>query len=149
MSDKFTIDLTVFDEPLNSNCLFKVLPDAELEKRTELEKHARYFKNEMRFDHIQYEADSHKSNCIGFLFTESAMDLCVDESKPMPTRCFGGCLFEKNHGKWKLCWIWIHPFFRNRGYLTRAWTTFDNEFGKFEVEKPLSYSMDKFLQKRK
>lgn len=95
MSDKFTIDLTVFDEPLNGSFLFKVLPDAELEKRTELEKHARYFKNEMRFDYIQYEADSHKSNCIGFLFTESAMDLCVDEFKPMPTRCFGGCLFEK------------------------------------------------------
>ena len=71
----------------------------------------------MHYDNVQYEADNHNENCVGFLFTENAMDVCTDEHVGMPCRCVGGCCFRKVQDTWVLCWVWFHPFFRDRGLL--------------------------------
>ncbi|MCY9877334.1 hypothetical protein OTK59_12285 [Vibrio natriegens] len=148
MDDRYTISLPVFDSCLSASGLCKVTPDSNYEEKQALEKFAVYFKNEMHYDFVQYEADAHKENCIGYLFTENAMDVCTENHTEMPTRCVGGCLFSKVSDTWVLCWVWLHPYFRNKGLLSSAWKTLYNEFGEFSIETPLSPAMKSFLNKR-
>lgn len=146
MADKYTISLPVFDECLSGTGLKKLSSDNDISEKQALEQFSRYFKNEMHYDNIQYEADNHNKDCVGFLFTESAMDLCTEEHNSMPTRCVGGCCFRKVQDTWVLFWVWFHPFFRNKGLLSRHWKSFCSEFGDFAIEAPLSDSMKLFLQ---
>lgn len=160
MFDKYTIALPVFDEWLSSVVapsgpalreigLREVLPESHLSERQALEQFARYFKSEMHYDNVQYYANEHDRNCVGFLFTSSALDMCTDDHKSMPTRCLGGCCFRKTRDTWVLCWVWIHPFDRNKGLLKKCWKYYFLEtFGDFAVEAPLSPSMESFLEKQ-
>ncbi|QTN42161.1 hypothetical protein [Marinobacter salsuginis] len=160
MNDKYTIALPVFDEWLSSVvapsgpalgdlALREVSPESRLSERQALEQFARYFKSEMHYDNVQYHANEHDSNCAGFLFTSSALDMCTDEHKSMPTRCMGGCCFRKIKDTWVLCWAWIHPFARKQGLLQKYWKYYFLEtFGDFAVEAPLSPSMEAFLKKQ-
>lgn len=160
MNDKYTIALPVFDEWLSSVvapsgpalrdlALRAVSPESRLSERQALERFARYFKSEMHYDNVQYYANEHDSNCAGFLFTSSALDMCTDGQKSIPTRCMGGCCFRKIKDTWVLCWVWIHPFARNQGLLQKYWKYYFLEtFGDFAVEAPLSPSMESFLKKQ-
>ncbi|MGR5125292.1 hypothetical protein ACPV33_21520 [Vibrio harveyi] len=148
MQDKYTISLPVFDNCLSSTGLRKVQFDSAIEEKQALETFARYFKNEMHYDFVQYEASAHKDSCIGYLFTESAMDMCLDHHTEMPTRCIGGCLFSKIDDTWVLCWIWLHPYLRNTGVLSNSWQQMCSEFGNFAIEGPISLAMKSFLDKR-
>lgn len=152
MSDRFTISLPTFDECLSANGRHEVKDNSPLEIRTALEQFARYFKAEFHYDDVQYYADEHDEDCIGFLFTESALDIVTNEHTQMPTRCSGGCCFRKvrfkDGDRWVLYWVWLHPFFRNRGILTRHWRRFREQFGDVIVEMPISSSMQSFLDKQ-
>jgi hypothetical protein len=152
VTDKYTISLPIFDYCLSANGRHEVNQTSALEIREALEKFARYFKAEFRYDHVQYHADEHDKNCIGFLFTESALDVCSDEHIEMPTRCSGGVCFRKvifsDGEKWILYWVWLHPFFRDLGILSRHWQYFRTQFNDFIVEPPLSSAMQSFLEKQ-
>jgi hypothetical protein len=50
--------------------------------------------------------------------------------------------------QWFLMWVWIHPFERGRGVLSRVWPEFKKEFGDFEIQKPISFGMNAFLAKQ-
>lgn len=151
MTDKYTISLPVFNYCLSANGRHEVNKNSDFEIRSALEKFARYFKAEFRYDNLQYSADEHDEDCICFLFTESAMDVCTEKHTQMPTRCFGGVCFRKtqsdNGEKWILYWVWLHPFFRNRGILSKHWKHFRTQFCDFIVEPPLSSAMQSFLGK--
>lgn len=151
MSDRWTISLPTFDVCLSANGRYEVNEASALDRRNALEQFARYFKAEFRYDHIQYFANEHDETCIGFLFTESALDICTEDHDQMPTRCSGGCCFRrreyKNAPQWTLDWIWLHPFFRHRGILSTHWRHFQAQFGNFSVEPPLSSAMQAFLKK--
>lgn len=149
MSDKYTISLPVINECLSHNQLLKVTIETDIEIKRILENFASYFKQEMRFDHMQYDAIDHEENCIGFLFVTPALDMCFDETKPMPTRFYGGCCFYYENEKWKLSWVWLHPFFRNRRFLSNVWSKFKDEFGDFDLQQPLSVNMQSFLDSKK
>lgn len=93
MNDKYTIALPVFDEWLSSVvapsgpalgdlALREVSPESRLSERQALEQFARYFKSEMHYDNVQYHANEHDSNCAGFLFTSSALDMCSGQLIP-------------------------------------------------------------------
>ncbi|MDB5791092.1 MAG: hypothetical protein JWQ80_1116 [Massilia sp.] len=152
MPDKYTITLPVFDYCLSADGKHPVLHNSDFDVRQALEGFARYFKAELGFDNVQYYADEHDENCLGFLFTQSALDVCTDEHIGMPTRCFGGCCFRKEQHAdgeiWVLSWIWLHPFFRNRGTLTKYWGYFRSQFNEFALEPPLSDAMKSFLKKQ-
>lgn len=148
MSNKYTISLPVFDNCLSANGVCEITHDSEQDKKDALEKFARYFKNEMHFDNIQYEANRHDRNCIGFLFVENAMDIMTDDHTSMPSRCIGGCVFIKKGENWVLCWVWLHPYFRNKRILSRQWKIFYSKFGDFYIEAPISFSMQAFLSKQ-
>lgn len=148
MVDKYTISLPVFDNCLSGTGLRKVTVDsAETEKKA-LEQFARYFKNEMHYDNIQYQAEQHDNETVGYIFTENAMDICTEEHSEMPTRCVGGCAFRYVNDTWVLCWIWLHPFFRNKRLLSQQWKMLNSELDNFSIEAPLSVAMEHFLQKQ-
>ena len=109
----------------------------------------------MKFDFMQYLADEHlksTSKYTGFLFTEFALDQ-LEENDSAPYRLAGGGLFrwqewEDHEPLWELDWIWVHPFFRHRGVLSKHWEKFTHQFGNFDVALPLSNDMEKFLATR-
>ncbi|MDO6777458.1 MULTISPECIES: hypothetical protein [unclassified Shewanella] len=148
MSDKYTISLPVFDTCLSACGLRKVTDASEISQKQALEQFATYFKKEMHYDYVQYDANNHSSDTVGFLFTESAMDICTEEHSEMPTRCIGGAAFQNVSGTWVLCWVWFHPFFRGKGLLSRQWKQFCSEFGEFAVDTPVSPSMKGVLGKQ-
>src|SRR5262249_35371744 len=45
-------------------------------------------------------------------------------------------------------WFWLHPFIRRCGVLSSLWGGFRELYGDFVCERPLSKSMENFLQKR-
>ncbi|MGH6627030.1 MAG: hypothetical protein ACRECD_10905 [Burkholderiaceae bacterium] len=49
---------------------------------------------------------------------------------------------------WMLEWVWIHPFCRRKGLLSKAWPQFEREHGEFLIQAPLSLAMERFLEKR-
>jgi hypothetical protein len=152
LADKYTISLPTFDECLSSNGRYEVSEGSPIEVRQALETFARYFKNEFHYNNIQYEADEHNNKCIGFLFTESAMDIVTEEHTQMPTRCSGGCCFRnvefRDGEEWVLYWVWLHPFFRKRGTVSRHWKHFKCQFSDFHLEPPLSNAMQSFIKKQ-
>ncbi len=92
-----------------------------------------------------YRTEDHYENCEGFLFRN-----------PHDLNVVGGGCFSKNQTVmkdktqklvWWLDWVWIHPFFRHKGYLSRAWPTFKNVYGNFIVQRPYSKPMECFLKK--
>jgi len=63
--------------------------------------------------------------------------------------CFRWKDFNKNQDPyWVLQWIWMHPYLRRKGILSRQWGHFQEEFKDFRIEYPLSYAMREFLIKR-
>ncbi len=120
---------------------------SSLTEKKALEMMALYFKREFRYDHSQYEASDPGDDCLGFLVLERAKDL-VKDTGHHPNRAIGGGCFRKGMGdKWKLDWIWLHPFARNRGNLKKIWPGFKTKFDDFALQEPLSAQMKAFLTK--
>lgn len=108
---------------------------------------AKYFKNEMGFDHLQFDESMYDNeDFTGFLLLQRAMDL-VEREDHFPSRIVGGGIFVKYCSAYELDWVWIHPFSRNRKVLRDRWGGFKEKFGNFSVAKPLSAQMAAFLQK--
>ena len=65
----------------------------------------------------------------------------------------GGACFRKEQfadgERWVLYWMWLHPFARRRGILSRHWPHFQRQFGDFLLEPPLSSAMQFFVNKRR
>lgn len=108
---------------------------------------ARYFRNEFRYDWLQYCAYEHDAQCTGVLICEREMDLVKDDEH-YQNRVVGAAGFqERGVGAYTLDWIWLHPFARNRGKLKRLWPKLKDKFGSFGVTKPLSAHMASFIDK--
>lgn len=147
--DKYTIELPVFPRCLSSTGMVKVTSSSPQEEKDALEQFAWYFKLEKKYNSKQYDANNHSTNTVGYLFTDSAMDIQEEAyyQNGMPTRCSGGCAFQKIGSDWVLCWVWIHPFYREQGVLSQQWTTFVDDMGDFFIESPISNAMESFLKK--
>jgi hypothetical protein len=112
-----------------------------------LELMAKYFKQEFRYDHLQYNKNDDNSDCTGVLFTKRALDL-VNNEDHFPNRIIGGaCFRQKYSSEYCLDWIWLHSFARNRGILKNNWQIFKDKFGIFSVTEPLSVHMAEFIKK--
>lgn len=111
-----------------------------------VEQIATYFQKEGGFSFLQYSAYEKRR-----IKTTDAY-IWIDEDWD-DTLAIGACAFSKDgdvggNGKWGLQWVWIHPYYRNRGLLTEAWPHFEKKYGKcFDIEKPLSKHMESFLNK--
>ncbi|WP_188131136.1 hypothetical protein [Paraburkholderia panacisoli] len=139
--------------PLKIDC------HSPLELRKAVEQLAYYFKRELGFDFVQFEAAETEAS-IGFvryeahLFYETAYDHIV-EDEATPHRIFGACCFRwrewTDHAPgWSMDWVWMHPYFRRRGHLRQAWGSFQQHYGdEFHVAPPLSIEMEAFVKANK
>lgn len=104
---------------------------------------ATYFRREFGYDFVQYSANE-------FLDDSETLAWLWATGYPQDYTIIGGGCFRKREWKdlpnaWAMQWIWLHPYFRRKGILTRAWPVFTAMFGPFDVEEPVSNAMDHFL----
>lgn len=127
------------------------------ESKDALESIARCFKNEMRFDNLQYDANDHyDDSCIGFIIVQLNLNCMKDYDFEIAEQNIqihyvigGGCFRDKFDKSKKLDFVWLHPYARQRGIMKKAWEKFNSKFGDFDLEKPISSSMMRFLDKNK
>lgn len=116
--------------------------------RKAVETIAYYFRRELHFDFLQYEAGEGDPKARLFCW------VAPSSYGGLENRAIGACCFRWRTGEdalpagWALVWVWIHPYFRNHGHLTTAWPYFKAKFGDFVVEHPLSPAMAAFLEHR-
>jgi hypothetical protein len=110
--------------------------------RKALQQCARYFQREGYSDWLHY--DLNESNFVGFLFMDR--NYC---------HAVGGCLFrlrkfaDINKPFFSMHWIWLHPYVRNKGLLSKHVDYFNQIFGYWYPEYPLSKPMQAFVEKHK
>ncbi len=111
--------------------------------REAMYKRAVHFKQEFRYDFVQWSVDERDGpdRCVGFLFVAEDGETIA-----------GACAFRWREytgapHAWTLQWIWLAKPFRRSGILTRHWPAFVERFGTFDVERPLSEAMRGFLRK--
>jgi len=147
--NKYKIDLPVSEKYHSYNNTISIDKNSENHLCKEVYKFAKYFKEELNYDRVPFSPscmlqDEYKA----LLFTERAYDLFKKD--PMPYRLYGVCLFTKikftDAEYWVLEWIWLHPFFRNRGNLKKNWKKLEEDFGNFLIREPISNDMDNFLK---
>ncbi|PHO11684.1 hypothetical protein CPG38_11700 [Malaciobacter marinus] len=137
----YSMGLSVFTK-YTSNTIIEVDKQSEKKLFEEVYKLAKYFKEELNYDSVPF--------CpYGDLREEYKALLFIEE--PMPYRIYGACSFgiqkfTEEPNRWVLKWIWLHPFFRNRGNLKKNWNKLEEKFGNFLIESPISNDMNSFLE---
>jgi hypothetical protein len=136
-------------------------PQSPLSWRRAIEELAYYFKREMKFDSAQFSADErfeHKllrDRVLVFHRTE------ILDHKPTPRNpkdftnaySFFGAIcvrwreWEDAPASWSVPWLWLHPYERRQGHLTKAWPFLLKMFPNPHIERPFSPAMDAFLKK--
>lgn len=144
----YRIDLTEVPKPYADQELVKVLPRSPMQLRKQVERFAWYFKREGHFDFLQYEAADGRED----IKTESTAYLFRIPENRFPLVWIGAASFRtrefKDVGRTRvLQWIWLHPYWRNHGMLTKLWPTLRAEQGDFFTKPPLSPAMEAFLRK--
>ena len=134
---------------IKGNGITRVTFDSPWSHRLAVEKMARYFKRELRYDFVQFSAKLSPENkkyipYEAYLFHEDQYNLRYEDRKTEIV-CGGACCFYQQENNWSLNWVWFHPYFRRRGMLKKAWLQFKNEYGQFDIEEPISNQMSSFL----
>ncbi len=125
-----------------------VLPKDPISARKSLYRMACYFRREFGYDFVQYDInEDDNGNHAAFVLTAANY---ISKDSVIGGMCFRKrekCEILKDH--WGLQWVWIHPFSRNKGYLSRVWNQLNKTFPDFLVESPLSNAMKGFLKYKK
>jgi len=105
---------------------------------------ARAFSRELRYPRICMADDGMPKESKAYMFVSDR-----GWHHEFQTIC-GAAYFE--HGlrlrEWNLNWVYVHPYERNTGLLTKHWGALEQEFGDFFIEGPYSRAMEGFLNKR-
>jgi hypothetical protein len=133
---------------LHSNAPTLVTQWSLLTYRKALEQIARYFQREFGYDFLQYEAGEEEELMRGFLWCQGEYDYGYGSRRG--ELVLGGAVFRWREwsdaeASWALAWVWLHPYARNNGLLSRAWPYFQQRFGQFIIEPPWSPAMHAFL----
>lgn len=112
---------------------------------------AQYFRREFHYDFVQYGYNGQEDD-----ETHTAYLWPPDHwlgMSGMKVHCIGAACFRervtaKQETVQSLVWIWLHPFFRRRGFLNLAWSMWQRNHGDFCVEAPLSEAMFSFLKEK-
>lgn len=105
---------------------------------------ARFFKREFRYDSVQYAAPymtEDDNECYAYAWT-------IEKEGSKKSSVVGGFCFRKREKGFDLQWIWLHPYLRNKGFLSKLWPFLKEKFGHdFYVEPPYSSQIEHFLNK--
>lgn len=145
-----------------SNAPFMVVgPQSPLSWLEAIEEMAYYFKRELKFDLPPFSADERskpelrRDRVLVFYKTE------ILDHKPTPRNLkdfinaytFFGAIgvrwreWNDAPASWSLPWVWLHPYERRQGHLTKAWPVLLKMFPDPYVEPPVSPAMLAFLKK--
>ena len=105
---------------------------------------AQYFLREMHRGALQFEASETPASPH---FTEYKAYLFTDQDRYVGAACFRFRNDQDTSIPWLFDWLWIHPYFRHKGLLSRAWPKFVREIGQFRLAQPMSLHMQQFLRK--
>lgn len=115
---------------------------------------AAFFQREFQYDCLQYgykglEDDPYHT---AYLFFDEGRRFEFFKGQGFVSPSIGACCFRTRRIKGSessvgLQWIWIHPYFRRKGVLTKHWPFLVEQHGDFFAEPPLSPAMDGFLRK--
>ena len=143
-------EIKIDDSVEDKNCPYGLVPVGMYSNRYQRKavyKFAKYFQKEFQYDFVQYgyQGEEDDSTAIAYLWV-------TDSDLYLGVIVYGACCFRwrewnNHHPSWALQWIWLHPFRRNQGELSRVWSYFKEKFGNFHVEPPLSKAMQNFLAK--
>lgn len=128
--------------------------------RVAVRKLAEFFRREFGYDFVQYHEDDLDCNPRDTAYLWIHPEACDyvawtavgDRRTVFRVPCIGACCFRWRewqnapHG-FALAWIWLHPYWRRHGLLSRQWSAFRAKFGVFDVEGPLSEAMKRFVEK--
>jgi hypothetical protein len=158
MPDDFTLAMPVVAVHALETSPLLVVPTSPLPMRRRVEKIGRYFRREFRTDFPPMLANEvpGEYGCIPYeahLFFEEARDH-LEEYRPSPYRIVGAACFRwqtwtNAEASWEFSWVWLHPFSRRRGHLSRAWPQFREKYHNFAMSHVLSRDMEAFLAKRR
>lgn len=144
------------------NAPFMVIgPQSPLSWLKAIEEMAYYFKRELKFEFPTFSAkeicnpELQRDRVLVFYQTE------VLDHKPTPRNpkdiinayTFFGAIgvrwrkWEDAPASWSLPWVWLHPYERRQGHLTKAWPLLLKMFPNPYIEPPISPAMSAFLKK--
>src|ERR1035437_756131 len=126
-----------------------------------IEEMAYYFKRELKFEFPTFKVDERfkpqlqRDRVLVFYKTK------ILDHKPTPRNpkdftnvyTFFGAIgvrwrqWEDAPASWSLPWVWLHPYERRQGHLTKAWPFLLKMFPNLSVEPPISPAMTGFLTK--
>lgn len=136
----YRIDLNEVPPQFTGDRLLRVISKSRKDLKRIVERFARYFQYEIDGS-PPYYAD--EDPYTAYLFT--------NEETESPRLWVGACVFCKRsfddiEGEIDVLeWIWLHPYFRNKGILLKEWPTLRKNHGDFLVEHP-GPAMTKFLR---
>lgn len=116
-----------------------------------LAKVAKYFQREGGYDFctlfnygLMY-LNPHRERIV--FFSEFFQD---EDSKDFTFKymIYGVARFIRDEDFWSLDWVWLHPYKRNKGILSQAWSSLQKEFGDFTVIQPNS-AVRRVIQKHR
>jgi hypothetical protein len=138
--DRFTIKLPRLTKGIDNDRVL-IIPASPPLHHTILERFGYYFKRELRYDFPAFEPSEDQMYMAWIFAWNQGLD---------GWRAFGACEFNPGdapRGGWWLEWIWFHPYFRGKGYLKKAWSSFVAELKTaIEVRPPFSRAMLSFLR---
>lgn len=123
----------------------RVTSNSDFDSRMAMYKLCIFFKREFHYDSFQYApfwALENDDECHAYMWTVEK-----NHTKIKSVVIGGFCFRKREWGGYGLQWIWIHPYMRNTGLLTRHWKAMQEKFGDFYVEPPLSHGMENFLSR--
>ena len=122
-------------DPKRNREVVAVTRSSMLAQKNLVERMAGYFQREMNYKYKQFlvtDQDAYRA----FLFS-------------LEGYWVGAAVFRnREEEKYNLQWVWLHPFARHRGLLKDVWAKWENHFGKFRIEGPISPGMKEFLGKQ-
>ena len=127
-------------------------PASPLIWRRATEKLAYFFHREMQFDFPPYEA----SEVTNWDLAKDRVIVLVKETTLTDWEQY--LFFIGAVGiRWRVCdnapacwaitWVWLHPYERRQGHLTRVWPFIMETFPSARIEPPISQAMVAFLRK--
>lgn len=112
-----------------------------------LEQFGKYFRSEFDYDFSPYTVSENLQK--GDERIQSFLFFNPHEAYDIVARPIGACgfLLQDGYEHWVMNWVWMHPYARRKGHLTKAWPYFLQRYKEFRILTPISNSMDLFLKK--
>jgi hypothetical protein len=137
----YRIDLRTIPPQYADTALVSVTMRSPVLLRREVERFARYMRREFNYDLPLFDADEQTTYCA-HLFGDMQHKVWVGAC------CFRMQYFGDLGVHWaRMEWVWMHPYFRDRGILQSHWRTLRSKHHDFAVSGPVSKAMKSFLMK--